>query len=56
MVVMVGVVMGGRARWRGVTKRWRDGRRLDGDNACVHDLTVNLHHHLVTLRRVIETL
>lgn len=55
-VVMVGVVVGGRGRWRRVPKRWRDSRGLDGDNPGIHDLAVHLHHHLITLRGVIQTL
>lgn len=54
--VMVGVLVGGWRRRRRVTERRRDGGRLDGDDARVHDLTVDLHHHLVTLGGVIETL
>ena len=55
-MVMVGVVVRGGGRRRGVAERRRDGRGLDGDDAGVHDLTVDLHHHLVTLRGVIEAL
>lgn len=55
-VVMVGVVVRGGGRRRGVAERRRDGGGLDGDDAGVHDLTVDLHHHLVTLRGVIEAL
>lgn len=55
-VVMVGVVVGGGRGRRRVAEGWRDGRGLDGDDAGVHDLTVDLHHHLVTLRGVIQTL
>lgn len=55
-VVMVGVVVGGGGRRGRVTERRRDGGGLDGDDAGVHDLAIDLHHHLVTLRRVIQTL
>lgn len=55
-VVMVAVVMGGGGRLGRVTeRRWHSGG-LDGDDAGVHDLAVDLHHHLVTLRGVIEAL
>lgn len=55
-VVMVAVVMGGGGRLRRVTERRRHSGGLDGDDAGVHDLAVDLHHHLVTLRGVIEAL
>lgn len=55
-VVMVVVMVGGGGRRGRVTERRRDSGRLDGDDARVHDLTVDLHHHLVTLRGVIEAL
>lgn len=55
-MVMVGTMLGGGWRRGGFTKRWRDGRGLYGDDASVHDLAVDLHHHLVALRRVVETL
>lgn len=53
-MAMLGVV-GGWVRSR-LTQRRRDGRGLDGNDAGVHDLAVNLHHHLIALRRVVETL
>lgn len=56
VVMVVGVVVGGRGRRGRVAERRRDGRGLDGDDARVHDLAVHLHHHLVTLRGVIQTL
>lgn len=56
VVMVVVVVGGGGGRRRRVAERWRDGGGLDGDDAGVHDLTVHLHHHLITLRGVIETL
>lgn len=49
-VAMLGVVMGGRVGRSRLTQRRRDGRGLDGNDAGVHDLTVDLHHHLITLR------
>lgn len=49
-VVLVSVVMG-RAR-RGVAQRGGHGGGFDRDDTSVHDLTVDLHHHLVALRRV----
>lgn len=55
-VVMMVVVGGGGGRRRRVAERWRDGGRLDRDDAGVHDLAVDLHHHLITLRGVIEAL
>lgn len=55
-VVMVGVVVGGGGRRRRVTEGRGDGGGLDGDDAGVHDLAVDLHHHLVALRGIIETL
>lgn len=55
-VVVVVVVGRGGGRRRRVAERRRDGRGLDGDDAGVHDLTVDLHHHLVALRGVIEAL
>lgn len=55
-VAMLGAVLRGRVRRTWVAERWWDGRRLDGNNAGVHDLTVDLHHHLITLRRIVETL
>lgn len=54
-MAMLGAVGGGRVRSR-LTQGRRDGGGLDGDDAGVHDLTVHLHHHLVTLRRVVEAL
>lgn len=55
-VAMLGAVLRGRVRRTWVAERWWDGRRLDGNNAGVHDLTVDLHHHLITLRGIVETL
>lgn len=55
-VVMVGAVVGGGGRRGRVTERRRHGGGLDGDDAGVHDLAVDLHHHLVALRGVIQTL
>lgn len=49
-VAMLGVVMGGWVRRSRLAQGRRDGRGLDGNDAGVHDLTVNLHHHLITLR------
>lgn len=54
-MAMLGVGVGGWVR-SGLTQRRRDGRGLDGNDAGVHDLAVNLHHHLIALRRVVETL
>lgn len=56
VMVVVMVVVGGRGRSGCVTEGRGDSGRLDGDDAGVHDLTVHLHHHLVALRRVIQTL
>lgn len=56
VAVVMGVMVGGGGRRGRVAERRRDGGRLDGDDARVHDLTVDLHHHLVTLRGVIEAL
>lgn len=55
-MVMVGVVVGGGGRRRRVAEGWRDGGGLDGDDAGVHDLAVDLHHHLVALRGVVQAL
>lgn len=59
-VVMVRIVMwgggGGGGASRRVAQRRRDGGRLDGDDSGVHDLAVDLHHHLVAPRRVIQAL
>lgn len=54
-VAMLGVVVGGWVR-SGLTQGRRDGGGLDGNDAGVHDLTVDLHHHLITLRGVVEAL
>lgn len=54
--MVVGVVVGGGRRWGRVSEGRRDGGGFDGDDSSVHDFTVDLHHHLVTLRRVVETL
>lgn len=55
-MVMVGVMVGGRRRRRRVSEGRGDGGGLDGDDAGVHDLAVDLHHHLVTLGGVIQAL
>lgn len=49
-VVVVGAAVGGGGRRGWVSKRGGDGGRLDGDDPSVHDLAVDLHHHLVALR------
>lgn len=56
VVVVVGVVVGGGRRRGRVAERRRDSGGLDGDDPGVHDLTVDLHHHLVALRGVVQTL
>lgn len=55
-VVMVGAAVGGWGRRGRVSEGGGDSGRLDGDDPSVHDLAVDLHHHLVALRRVIEAL
>lgn len=49
-MVMVGAMLGGGRGRGGVAERWRDGGGLYRDDTGVHDLAVDLHHHLIALR------